>query len=437
MTTNTEGCGRPTRRKSVELADREAEREVLSAAFATPAEYARALLSSVAPDAWSLDRHRYVAAAMAAIAERGTPIEPVVLRQELVDAGHWEAIGGVNGLTHILEQAGAVYNAPEYAKRVTRKALERQMLAVWQGGAGDVVAGDLDACTLRAQAIGELTTKLRELDAPPMNWAQRVAVVGDAVRNPTRRVVYSTGLRNLDERLYGGWRPGWVVVVLGEAKKGKTALMSGNFSAQLMRDGLPVIEFSEMSWQEKIARWLAGESGVPLQAQAKGDLSPAQHGAFAAAEDRVAAWRCEVHPLGTFVRMAEQARAFRRRHGQLGAVVIDYLQLVDNGRENRVLDLEQTTRGCKMLAQEIDCVVFLLSQPDKASAQGGELGLHSGKGAGSIASDCDVMLIPTRDRKDPMRAGICVPGFRHGPAFVLEVGSLRFNGARMVFEETP
>jgi replicative DNA helicase len=419
-----------------ELRDPHAEREVLAWVFErerSPAEV-KAMLATVPKQAWAFDRHRIMADAMLGLAEIGVPVDVLSLRTALVERGHWETCGGVNGLGALLGIAGATENVPRCARRIVQLDLERQILDEWTGGMVESMQPK-PRHVERMGRIAELNAKLVALNEKPVSWADRVLRVGDAVRNPERRESYSTGLRKLDDRLNGGWRPGWSVTVLGEAKKGKTALVSGNFSAQLMRDGHPVIEFSEMSTDEKIARWLAGESNVPLRAQAKGDLTDWQHGQFSNAENRVGAWVCDVQPLASFATMADQARAFKRKHGRIGAFVIDYLQLVDNGRENRVLDLEQTTRGVKKLAQELDCVGFLLSQPDKSSAKDGELGLHSGKGAGSIASDCDVMIIPVRDKKDSKKAGLVVPGFRHGEEFTLDPGELRFNGARMAFEE--
>lgn len=419
-----------------ELRDPHAEREVLAWVFErerSPADV-KAMLATVPKQAWAFDRHRHMADAMLGLAESGVPVDVLSLRTALVERGHWETCGGINGLGAILGITGATENVPRCAKRIVQLDIERQILDEWTGGMVESMQPK-PRHSERLGRIAELNAKLVALNEKPASWADRVRKVGDAVRNPERRESYSTGLPKLDDRLNGGWRPGWAVTVLGEAKKGKTALVSGNFSAQLMRDGHPVIEYSEMSSAEKIARWLAGESNVPLRAQAKGDLTGLQYGAFSNAEDRVASWVCDVKPLGTFAAMADQARAFKREHGRIGAFVIDYLQLVDNGRENRVLDLEATTRGVKKLAQELDCVGFLLSQPDKAAANGGELGLHSGKGAGSIASDCDVMLIPVRDKKDKRKAGLVCPGFRHGDDFEIAIGEMRFNGARMAFEE--
>jgi replicative DNA helicase len=419
-----------------ELRDPHAEREVLAWVFErdrSPAEV-KAMLSAVPKQSWAFDRHRHMADAMLGLAEIGVPVDVLSLRTALVERGHWETCGGVNGLGALLGIAGATENVPRCAKRIVQLDIERQILDEWTGGMVESMQPK-PRHVERLGRIAELNAKLVALDAPQVSWVDKVRRYGDTVRNPKQRVVYPTGITRLDEALNGGWCAGWSVTVLGPAKKGKTALVSGNFVARMLRDGHPVIEFSEMSLDEKLARWLAAESNVPLRAQARGDLTGLQHGAFTNAEDRVASWICDVQPLASFAAMADQARAFKRLHGRIGAFVVDHLQATTQVGDDRVSHLETVTRGVKNLAQELGCVGFLLSQPDKGAAVGGEIGLHSGKGTGSIASDCDVMLIPVRDKKDPRRAGISCPGFRHGAEFELPLGELRFNGARMVFEE--
>lgn len=423
-----------TRRKAMDLHDRDAEREVLSAAFTLRPEDARAVLAKVPAEAWSLERHRYLAEAMAALCDRGIGIEPAMLRQELIDAGQWEACGAMSGLSQMLDPAGAVYNAGEYAKRVVRKGLERQLLAAWQGGVGDVVEGYVEASAERAQAIGEIMGKLRDLDAQEVTSADKLAAHMERMRNPEQRTVYATGIRTLDDSLDGGLSPGHVCVVLGEPNKGKTALVGG-ITATMMQAGGAVLAFSEMDGEEMLARWFAGQSGLPLRAQKRGDLTDWQWGLAANASDRMARWEWSVRPVMPFVAMANEARAYKRKHPSLAAIVVDYLQLVDNGCENRVQDIERTTRGFKLLAAELGVVVFELSQPDKASAKSGELGMSSSRGASSIEADCDLLIIPIRDEADPSRAGLKMAKWKHGPKRDLELGTLRFNGARMVFEE--
>jgi len=114
---------------------------------------------------------------------------------------------------------------------------------------------------------------------------------------------------------------------------------------------------------------------------------------------------------------------------------IDYAQLVVNGHKDRREDIEETTRGAKLLAMELGIPILLLSQPNNTDAKDGTVGFYSGKGSGSISADCDLMLIPSRSKDDPSKAGLEIAGGRHAEPRKWEHGSLHFDGARMLFAE--
>lgn len=420
-----------------ELRDPHAEREVLAWVFErerSPAEV-KAMLATVPKQAWAFDRHRHMADAMLGLAEIGVPVDVLSLRTALVERGHWETCGGVNGLGALLGIAGATENVPRCAKRIVQLDLERQILDEWTGGMVESMQPK-PRHVERMGRIAELNAKLVALSEKPASWASKVAAHVERIANPTERIVYRTGLRSLDERLDGGLCPGDVMVILAAPNTGKTVL-AGQISAQFMRDGLPVLWFCETSEEKMLTRWLSGESGVPQRAQKRGDLTNFQWGEANNGANRMAKWKCAVRPLMSVAQIEAEATAFKREHGGLGAVVVDYIQLVDNGLDNSVANIERTTRELRLMAakERLDCVVIELSQPDKASAKSGELGMSSGKGASSIEADCDVLVIPLRDGKDEKRAGLRLAKVKDGAKRDIPLGELRFNGARMAFEE--
>jgi replicative DNA helicase len=70
------------------------------------------------------------------------------------------------------------------------------------------------------------------------------------------------------------------------------------------------------------------------------------------------------NPHCTVMEMRAKARRIKARYGDLGLVVVDYLQLMSSPRraENRQVEVSELSRGLKILARELDCPVMALSQ---------------------------------------------------------------------------
>ena len=70
------------------------------------------------------------------------------------------------------------------------------------------------------------------------------------------------------------------------------------------------------------------------------------------------------NPNVTVMEIRAKARRMKARHGSLGLVVVDYLQLM-SGRasaENRQVEVSEISRGLKILARELEVPIVALSQ---------------------------------------------------------------------------
>lgn len=417
-----------------QLVDADTERELLAAMLLVPAFEAARVVELVTEGDFDLVRHRAIYRAMRQLVSAGVEVEPHALRNAMVDMGTWEIAGGARCLSELMDRQGACSNVAAYARRLRGLALDRREAAEWGGGIGDVLTQDPVARTKRLASIAQINTERQALETPRRTMLDKLLDWRASVAEPDMQPRISTGLPSLDRHLGGGLKRGWLVLILGAPKQGKTVLAVNNIGNAAMRQGFSLLYVGEGSESELIERLMARESNVPLRAQHKGDLSETQWRAADDALDRASAWRFEGQGMaGGVSAIAAHARRFKREQGSCDMLVVDYVQLVNNGNENRVADLEQTTRELKLLAAELDTVVVMVSQPVNTAARDKtRLGLYDGKGAGSIAADCDVCLIPVRDGK---RAGVDAPGFRHGEAFEIPLGVLEFNGGRMCFEE--
>jgi replicative DNA helicase len=122
-----------------------------------------------------------------------------------------------------------------------------------------------------------------------------------------------------------------------------------------------------------------------------------------------------------------RARRLRKTEGDLGVVVVDYLQLM-TGRaraENRQVEVAEISRSLKILARELETPVIALSQLSRGleARQDKRPMLSDLRESGSLEQDADVVLFIYReeqyDRDIPIErrgdAEIIVAKHRNGP----------------------
>lgn len=77
---------------------------------------------------------------------------------------------------------------------------------------------------------------------------------------------------------------------------------------------------------------------------------------------------------------------------ELGAIIIDYLQLIQSSKANEYERLSENMRVIKEIAQSLNVPVLLTSQISRQAFKNGEMDLTSGKGSGSIEESSQILL---------------------------------------------
>lgn len=268
-----------------------------------------------------------------------------------------------------------------------------------------------------------------------------VAMIDEMYHGADSRAI-STGLTDLDVALGGGMRPGWLVVVAGRPKMGKTALAL-NMTNSAAQEGVASVLSLEMTKPELHNRNLASIGRIPLahlnDPKLMGDEDWSR---FTGAIQKITSLKLYLDDEAglTLFKVAAKAKQVRRKAGRLDLLTIDYLQLMNGPGDNRNAQIETITRGLKNLAKELGCPILLLSQlnrelekrPNKRP-QPSDL-----RDSGSIEQDADAVILLYRDEvynPDTPDKGICEANlalFRHGPTKVVP---LVYVGEHVRFED--
>jgi len=315
--------------------------------------------------------HGHIYDAITTLNAAGEPADPVTVADELRRAGLLDAIGGPATLVTLQNGTPATSNAGRYAKIIEEHALLRRLIRV----AGDIAEMGYD--------LPDDVTKVVDMaESMVFEVAQRrVTDTMDEIHNlldanlDRLEQLYErgqsitglpSGFTDLDE-LLSGLQPNALLVLGARPSAGKTALALGIATHAALEAQRPVLLFSlEMSKLELTQRMLCSEARVDSKRVRNGNLNEADWQKIAHATGRLAEapiW-IDDNPNLTIMEIRSKARRLKARTGDLGLVVVDYLQLMTgrSNAENRQVEVSEISRGLKILARELECPVLALSQ---------------------------------------------------------------------------
>jgi replicative DNA helicase len=170
-----------------------------------------------------------------------------------------------------------------------------------------------------------------------------------------------------DEQVYDLTIPETHNFVAADVLVHNTSFALGMAAHAALHENKPVLIFSlEMGSLELSQRLLSAEARIDSRRVRTGQLSEDDWSRISQAIGRLASapiW-IDDNPNLTVMEVRSKARRLRSQVGDLGMVVVDYLQLMTgrNNAENRQVEVSEMSRGLKILARELECPVVALSQ---------------------------------------------------------------------------
>ncbi|MEJ6347839.1 replicative DNA helicase [Holzapfeliella sp. He02] len=386
--------------------DEEAEKSVLGAIFLDPEAIVEAS-ELITTDDFYRHANQVVFAAMLELNGQDKAIDVVTLTDELKRRKQLEDIGGVSYISELAEAVPTAANIVYYAKIVQRKALLRRLISASQSIISESFEEDTDVTTILddaerkilnvSQANGQngfktihqvLDTTLTQINSIPEN-AENITGLG-------------TGFKALDN-LTTGFHEDELIILAARPGVGKTAFALNICQAIGIKTEKTVAIFSlEMGAEQLVSRMLCSEGLIDAQHLRTGNLTDEE-------------WRRLVVAAGSLdktnifiddtpgIKMAEiraKTRRLQKEQGDLGIVVIDYLQLIEGTRkESRQQEVSEISRQLKKLAKELHVPVIALSQLSRGVEQRQDKRpiLSDIRESGSIEQDADIVAFLYRD----------------------------------------
>lgn len=395
--------------------------------------------------------HRLIFRALADLAEQNKPLDLVTVSAWLRERGELENAGGFAYLATMAKDTPSAANIRAYAEIVREKSILRQLIAVGTGIADT-------AFTAQGRPSKEL---LDEAEQKVFQIAERGLKQGQAVK-PLKQLLKSTiehieHLSKLDSNITGvstgyvdldaltsGLQKGDLVIVAGRPSMGKTTFSMNIAEYAATHKKLPTLVFSmEMPAEQLTLRLLSSLGRVDQQRIRTGKLADEDWPRIVTAVKIFSDVPLFIDdsPALSPTEVRARARRLMREQGQLGLIVLDYLQLMQVGgtAENRATEISEISRSLKALAKELNCPVIALSQLNRSLEQRPNKRpvMSDLRESGAIEQDADVIMFVYRDEvynpesPDKGTAEIIVAKQRNGPIGMVR---LTFLGKYTRFE---
>ena len=403
------------------------------------------------PDFYN-DAHREVFAAIMDLVAEDKPADVVTVAERLASLKKLDYVGGMAYLGALVENVPTAANIRRYAEIVRDRAILRRLASA----AGEIADAAYNPLGREPRAIlDEAESRVFEIAEQGARGQQGFQELSPLLTQVIERVelLYArksdvtgvpTGFTDLDRKT-SGLQEGDLIVIAGRPSMGKTAFALNIAEHIALSFKLPVAIFSMEMGATQLAMRLLGSVGKLDQHKLRtGQINDDEWARLSDALGKLSDAQMhidETPALNALELRARVRRLARQYGGKLGAVVVDYLQLmqaVAQG-ENRATEISEISRSLKALAKELKVPVLALSQLNRSvEARPDKRPLMSDlRESGAIEQDADVIFFIYRDEvynRDSQYKGVAeinIGKQRNGPTGTIE---LKFFGEYTRFE---
>lgn len=387
--------------------DIESEKACLGAMLLS-AEALAECLEMLTAEAFLRPAHQLVLAAIAALADRGEPVDWLTVKAELERHGNLAQAGGPLATHNLKESVPSAAQGAWYARRLLELQSQRDHGVLGRRILQLAADSGLSASERHEQAsvLVEGISDLGPRDGP-VTAAALIGPLMEALEaGPDSVRGLSFGWTEVDE-IIPGLRGGEVTVVGGRPGMGKSVVLLNVAAHAALRLGVHVLAITlEMSPEQYMDRLLAAEGNIELTRIRERNLTDADWDRAAKANTVIAEART-LHILRSSEmspqRIRAELRAMRRAGTPAGLVTLDYLQLMENAmaRESRQLEVAGLSRSLKNISGDEDIPFLVGSQLNRGPDQRSDHRptMADLRESGAIENDADNIILLYRDEK--------------------------------------
>ena len=361
------------------------------------------------PECFYGEANQRIFKAMKSLAEKSLPIDLLTVVEELKLKEDLELVGGPYYVSKLTNAVVSSANIEAHSRIVLQKFIQRELIRISGEIIGDAYEDSTDVFDLLDDAESKLfeitnnhlRSAFEDINTVLVKTIQRI----EDMRNRDEDITgVPSGFASLDKLTYG-WQQTDLIVLAARPSVGKTA-----FALNLARSAAlhptkptPIVFFSlEMSSSQLVQRILSAESEIWLEKITRGKLEEHEmKQLYKRGIERLSnapIYIDDTAALNIF-ELRAKCRRLKNKH-DIGLIIIDYLQLMsgggDNKNGNREQEISKISRDLKGLAKELKVPIIALSQLSREvekRKEGAKIPqLSDLRESGAIEQDADMVM---------------------------------------------
>jgi len=387
---------------------KELEEAVLGAIMLEKAAF-DVVIEIIKPECFYVDAHQRIFKAMKELADKNSPIDMLTVVEQLKSTSELEIVGGAYYITKLTNFVVSSANIETHSRIVVQKFIQRELIRISGEIIGDAYEDSTDVFDLLDDAESKLfeitNNHLKRNYESIENVLVKTITNIEEMRNRVDSITgVPSGFESIDQITYG-WQNSDLIILAARPSVGKTA-----FALNLARNAAldahkptPVGLFSlEMSAGQLVQRILSAESEIKMEKISRGKMEDYEmkqlYQKGISKLSKAPIFIDDSAALNIF-ELRAKCRRLVQKH-KVGIIIIDYLQLMSGGGDNKGGNREQEistiSRNLKGLAKELNVPIIALSQLSREVEKRKETNkmpqLSDLRESGAIEQDADLVM---------------------------------------------
>ncbi len=370
-----------------------------------------AVLSSVeilGKEAFYREDNKAIYDAILSLYAKNEPIDLITVKNELVEAGNFERIGGIEYLASLPDKVPTTANVERYIKIVDEKYMLRNLIQ----SSNELLALGYNETEEIDEILDLAERKIFDLsqNKNTKGYASIKDVLVESFAELER--LYNqkgsitgvpSGFIDLDN-MTSGFHGSELIIIAARPAMGKSAFAINIATNAAVKNNVPVVIFNlEMSKEQIGNRILGSEAMVDSNKIRTGQIEDSDWGKLATASGLLSDAPIYIDDTPGIKVMDIRTKCRKlKMEKKIGLIVIDYLQLIQGNSKRggtREQEISEISRSLKILAKELDVPVIALSQLSRSveSREDKRPMLSDLRESGAIEQDADIVMFLYRD----------------------------------------